>query len=160
MSRKTKRANKRVGSTLSRFGKSTGFEPHPQYEIGKYLRELGDSSLKKGDKIGVVDMVWLIEDKLSKHKLPVYAFEIETSWRISNQLRADIGKLRLLNCIKGFIVFPDNAFKTKAKFDEARQAIERYARTLGAPNIQFLKEEELEAISGHQKSKSHHTKHT
>ena len=142
-------ANERVVKRLKQLARLNGYEPKTQYMITTYLglfdEQIHRDPEHKRDKIGVVDMVWLKKDIFSDNELPVYAFEIETGWRNSNTLRADISKMKLLNCVRGFIVYPRNAFNREEDFSVAKSAIERYSRILGAPNMSFLHEDNLKS---------------
>tara|TARA_B100001971_G_C17788427_1_gene333242 strand:- start:58 stop:495 length:438 start_codon:yes stop_codon:yes gene_type:complete len=128
---------KNIRYKLKQLGEKYGYNVEDEVIIGK---ELGEKEI-----IGIIDVVWFQKLPFITKKIPIFAFEIETSWRTSNALKGDISKISILNPAIGVILFPSKRlFNKPEEFDRHINAVKRYAKFMGVNNMLVWSEEDID----------------
>jgi hypothetical protein len=124
-------------------------------ELGNYTSNLKKKLAKMGEELGFktqgefthegsrIDFIWYIDNMILKKrnidKVIVAGFEIETSYRTSKHIRADVLNLRLLSAGLTILILPKESFHLSGCIEKdrvgMRKAAEKTAKLLGMSNF-------------------------
>ncbi len=127
--------------------------------LGHIAQQIGLSQeTEVRTKNSQIDVVWYLEFKheLLENliKLPLIAFEIETTWRTRKHLKGDIFNLLEISPSLGIVLLLEEGFKKKNRFKGNFKAIKSYAESYrGIARIDVWTEKDIELIENNLNSK-------